>query len=83
MRVLMAVAMMAATMALPPGASAQQTDERRQCFDGASPEQKLRGCTAVIESGGATPQNLVAAFINRGNAYLSKQDYDHAIEDYD
>ena len=65
MRVLMAVAMMAATMALPAGARAQ-SDERRQCFatDGVSPEQKLRGCTAVIESGGATPQNLVAAFIN-------------------
>jgi tetratricopeptide (TPR) repeat protein len=85
MRVLMAAAMMVAAMALPAGARAQQSDERRQCFatDGMSPEQKLRGCTAVIESGGATPQNLVAAFINRGNAYQSNRDYGRAIEDYD
>jgi tetratricopeptide (TPR) repeat protein len=40
-------------------------------------------CTAVIQSGQLSDQNLAAVFNNRGRAYYHKKDYDRAIEDYD
>lgn len=48
-----------------------------------SPDLQIGGCTAVIQSGRLTHENLVASFNNRGNAYIAKQDYDRAIADYD
>jgi hypothetical protein len=79
MRVLMGVALMAATMAPVVAARAQQSDDRRLCFAGAgvSPEREIESCTAVIEAGLETPQNLAIAFYNRGNAHLNLKDYDH------
>src|SRR5215470_17566350 len=85
MRALAAVALMAVTtMMLPAAIWAQQSDDRSRCFarEGVSPEQKLVSCTVVIESGGQTPQGLVAAFNSRGNAHLSNRNYDRAIDDY-
>src|SRR5262245_29856898 len=40
-------------------------------------------CTAAIQSGELSDQELAAAFRNRGVAYYHKKEYDHAIEDYD
>lgn len=40
-------------------------------------------CTAAIQSGDLSDQDLAALFNNRGLAYANKKDYDHAIEDYD
>src|SRR3979409_1406992 len=67
-----------------PAALRAQSEERSRCLarGGVSPEQKLNSCTAVIESGQETPQGLVAAFNNRGNANLSSQSHDRAIADY-
>ena len=80
-----AVGAIVAVIVLPPAATAQQSDEQRQCFarEGVSPEQRLAACTALIDSGGATPQSLVGALISRGNIYLRKRDYGGAIHDYD
>jgi tetratricopeptide (TPR) repeat protein len=85
MRALTAVALMAAiTMMLPAAVRAQQSDDRSRCFarEGGAPEQKLASCTAVIESGGQTPQGLVAALNSRGNVYLGSRNYDRAIDDF-
>jgi tetratricopeptide (TPR) repeat protein len=85
MRALMAVVLMAATtMMLPAAAHAQPSDDRGRCLarEGVSPEQKLESCTAVIKSGGQTPQGLVAVFNSRGNVHLSNRNYDRAIDDY-
>ena len=85
MRLLAAVTLIAVTtMALPATIAAQQPDERRQCFasEGVTPEQKLASCTAVIESGGQTPQRLAAAFNSRGNVHLANRNYDRAIDDF-
>jgi carboxyl-terminal processing protease len=49
----------------------------------ASADLQIGGCTAVIQSGRLNQQNLSISFNNRGNAYLAKGDYDHAIADYD
>jgi tetratricopeptide (TPR) repeat protein len=40
-------------------------------------------CTAAIQSGELSDQDLAAAFHNRGLAYHHKKEYDRAIEDYD
>ena len=37
--------------------------------DRTSPDIQIGGCTALIESGKGTPQTLVIAYNNRGNAY--------------
>jgi len=85
MRALTVMAVMAVTaLALPAAIRAQQSDDRSRCFarEGVSPGDKLESCTAVIQSGGQTPQGLVAAFNSRGNAHLNNRNYDRAIDDY-
>jgi len=85
MRALTTVALMAVTTMMLLGAiRAQPSDDRSQCFarEGVSPEQKLESCTAVIKSGGQTPQGLVAAFNSRGNVHLNNRDYDRAVDDF-
>jgi tetratricopeptide (TPR) repeat protein len=64
-----------------PGAMAQQL---RWCegSDGASPDDQIAGCTAVISSGIPNDKELAALFNFRGVAYKAKGDLDHAIADY-
>jgi tetratricopeptide (TPR) repeat protein len=45
-------------------------------------DRRLRGCSRLIEEGGSDKEKLAAAYINRGNAYFGKRDYDRAIADY-
>jgi tetratricopeptide (TPR) repeat protein len=85
MRSLAVVTLIAVTtIVLPATVEARQSDKQSRCFarEGVSPEQKLEGCTAVIESGRQTSRGLVVAFTNRGNALLSHRNYDRAIDDY-
>ena len=51
--------------------------------DRSSPDIQINGCTALIASGEATPETLVIAHNNRGNAYTTKGEYDRAVQDYD
>jgi len=46
-------------------------------------DARINGCTLLIESRYATTTALAIAYNNRGNAYLAKGDFDHAIHDYD
>jgi tetratricopeptide (TPR) repeat protein len=64
---------------------AQQPDLLAQCLPGrdVSVEQKLASCSAMIEAGQETRQNLAVAHTNHGTIYLDKQDFDRAIADYD
>lgn len=52
------------------------------CGDPADPDLRIQACTALLQSGGQTPENILAALINRGEAYDSKRDYNQAIGDY-
>jgi tetratricopeptide (TPR) repeat protein len=63
------------TQATPVGSVAN-------CFSDDA-DLKISGCTALIESGRETQLNLASAFYNRGSAYLTKRDYERAIQDYD
>ena len=51
--------------------------------DRTSPDIQIDACTSLINSGKQTPQTLVIAYNNRGNAYVAKGEYDRAIQDYD
>jgi tetratricopeptide (TPR) repeat protein len=64
------------------GAILAQTAGEPQC-PASDPDLSVSGCTAVIQSGGKTHENLAAAFNNRGLAYVKKGEYDRAIQDYD
>jgi tetratricopeptide (TPR) repeat protein len=53
------------------------------CIDkGIAPDFQVSGCTAVIQSGNGSPNDLTSAHRNRGLAYYGKHDLDHAIADY-
>src|ERR1700674_3495766 len=42
---------------------------------------QIKNCTALIQSNRETKQNRSIAFINRGLAYYTLKDFDHAISD--
>src|SRR5262245_66499125 len=65
--------------------SQEMSQDHKWCTgqDGASVDQRIKGCTAVIQSGRGTTYNLAVSFYNRGTAYSDKGDNDRAIQDYD
>jgi len=50
--------------------------------NGAAPEARISGCTALIESGDESATDLVSDYVNRGNAHSDREDFDRAIADY-
>ena len=50
--------------------------------NGAAPEARIAGCTALIGSGDESAADLVSDYVNRGNAHADRQDFDQAIADY-
>lgn len=46
-------------------------------------DARIKGCTALIEEGDRKATALAIAYNNRGNAYATKADYNHAIQDFD
>jgi tetratricopeptide (TPR) repeat protein len=73
-----------------PGAVQSQDFQRELARCGIDPKPRLPpmeaidGCTAVINSGKATPKIIAEALVNRGDAYrLRQNDIDRALADYD
>src|ERR1700736_4741835 len=84
-RVIGGLTMMVAAMLPAKSAAAQPSDEQFRCEGGggASPDQQIDACTAIIGSR-RQPQDIVAsAFIFRGLAYGTNGQYDRATEDLD
>ena len=83
------IAMTSAFMLLshgtPAGAQSAKIKNLESCnsVGSISLDLQISGCTALIESGALMPQGLVVAHNIRGNAYLKKNEYDRAIQDYD
>jgi lipoprotein NlpI len=50
--------------------------------DDASAEQQIGGCTAVINTGTTSAEDLAVARFNRGGAHLDREQFDQAIADY-
>ena len=86
MRATIVMAVMLLAPASAPGgapAMAQTYDQlRKWCYGQATPEQTIQGCDAVIKANRETPEDLGAAFFNRGLTYHGKGQYDRAIQDY-
>jgi tetratricopeptide (TPR) repeat protein len=78
-----ALAVLGALWAAP--AAAQNDQSARWCRgeDGASLEQTISGCTAVVERRTDTPQQIALAYSLRGGAIYYKGDPARAIADYD
>ncbi len=74
-----------AALALAAPALAQSDQNARWCRgeDGATLEQTLAGCTAVIERKSDTAQQIALAYSLRGGAMYYKGDLVRAIADYD
>ena len=47
------------------------------------PDRSIRGCTLLIDRGEAAPALLADHYLQRGIAYLYKQDRDRALADFD
>src|ERR1700681_48480 len=82
---LVVAALVAIDIAAMAPAVAQSQQQLQWCNgkDGATPDQQIDSCTAVIAAGKYSGHNLAIAFNNRGSGYDKKNDYDRAIADYD
>jgi tetratricopeptide (TPR) repeat protein len=56
--------------------------DAQRCFS-HDPDTAIAGCTAVIQAGRQSQEQMARAFSNRGSAYLRKRQYDRAIQDLD
>ena len=78
-----------AAMLLHEAAQAQTEQQWDSCYEIGvpanlqPPELLISGCTAVIQSGIHSGDNLVAAFTNRGRGYRQTFQYELAFADFD
>ena len=74
-----------ATPAPQPPAPAQQAQQEDWCNrkNGASADQQIAGCTAMIDANKLAPKQRAIAFRLRGTGYFDKKQYDRALADYD
>ncbi len=63
-------------------ASQRQIDTCKNDDGKYSTNDQLQGCTDAIESGRWSGADLEWAYVNRGNAFYDKNDFDTAIADY-
>jgi tetratricopeptide (TPR) repeat protein len=68
--------------AAPAVAQSQQQLNLCQGKDGATPDQRISACTAVIDAGSGSPKERAKIVQTRGTVYFYKGDYARAIEDY-
>ena len=75
----------AAVMVTFAPAAAQLSQKWTWCVNQGgtfSADQRINGCSSVIQSGRETPRNLAVAYYSRGLAYYDKGDDDRAIAEY-
>src|SRR5215203_4511992 len=75
---------MAALVTAPGGAQPANPSDEQRCTGqaGVRPDAQAAACTALIDSGRFTRQNLAILHSNRGNANGNGGDYDRAISDF-
>lgn len=65
-----------------PAAAQCEAQFQAWCFDRATDEQVIEGCSAVIAAGRESAEKLAQAYYNRASAYLMGGDNKRAINDY-
>ena len=68
----------AMVVALSAAAAADDKADRA----GKDADLAIRGCTAIIKTGGQAANALAVVYTHRGAAHASKKDYDQAIADF-
>lgn len=85
-RLQMTGTMLVLVCALAGGCRAQSQlvidDEQCEQNVASHPDIALPHCTALVESGQLSQENLALALILRGSAYRNMGDYDRAIQDF-
>src|SRR5579859_2102872 len=67
-----------------PHASADTADQEiKSCEAGKDADLRITTCTEIIRKNPGATHKLGLAYFLRGNAYQAKEDYEHAIADYD
>ena len=64
------------------GASLAHAGPVEDCNQTRDLKRQLRGCTAYIKQGKATPENLATAYLNRANIYSQRGKYPLAFVNY-
>jgi hypothetical protein len=78
-----AAATPAASNPPPPSRINPTPQQISLCLKGnLSPDLRINGCTAMIQSGRLTGRDLSTVFYNRGLAYSAKADYHRAMADW-
>ena len=75
-----------ALIALVGPSQAQSNDASMKCDAELETNDfglSIDDCTAAIQTGDRSGQDLAILFNNRGRAHANKKDYDRAVEDYD
>jgi len=65
------------------GPSSAGADAVADCNQRENRDLRIRGCTALIQSGKLSPENVALAYHLRGTAYRDKGDLERAFTDYD
>jgi tetratricopeptide (TPR) repeat protein len=79
---ILAVLMISAGAVIFSPTAAQQPPARSWCYGASTDDQRIAGCTQVIESEWETQKDVASAYFNRGLAYQHKGDLNRAIADY-
>src|SRR5215203_4921180 len=76
---------MAALVTAPGGAQPANPSDEQRCTGqaGVTPPVQVAACTALIDSGRFTKQNLAILHSNRGIAHGKAGDYERAVADFD
>jgi tetratricopeptide (TPR) repeat protein len=86
MRGLVGLALASMTVIVIFGPAAAQSSQRRAwCVNQGgtfSIDQRINGCSSIIQSGRESPRNLAVAYYSRGLAYYDKGDDDRAIAEF-
>src|ERR1700752_4357718 len=61
--------------------SAGWADAYSDCTQSQDPNFKLQACTQVIAENSSDQNKVANAYLNRGNAYQVKRDFDAAIQE--
>lgn len=72
-------------LTIASGCSAQLANDAQKCEKNvtSNPDVALEGCTALIESGRLSQEDVFKVLLIRGVAYRNKGNYKQAIEDFD
>jgi tetratricopeptide (TPR) repeat protein len=73
-------AALAVVLSLVVPASAEMVED---CTQSQDPNQRISGCSAIIDSGKLQGKDLALVHYSRGLAYAARGDYERAIDDYD